>query len=49
LFEGETFEESDYKDKIDKLNAICIIFRASDTRCHERVKNILDKIFSLFG
>ena len=49
LFEGETFEESDYKDKIDKLNAICIIFKASDTRCHERAKNILDKLFSLFG
>ena len=49
LFEGQTFEERDYKDKIDKLNAICIIFKASDTRCHERSKNILDKLFSLFG
>ena len=48
-FEGETFEESDYKDKINKLNAIYIIFWAFDTRCHERDKNILDKIFSLFG
>ena len=49
LFEGQTFEDSDYKEKIDKLNAICIIFRASDTRCHERSKDILDKLFSLFG
>ena len=48
-FEGETFETSDYKDKINKLNAIYIIFWAFVTRCHERDKNILDKIFSLFG
>jgi hypothetical protein len=49
LFKGETFKESDYKDKIDKLNAIYIIFKSSFTRCHERAKNILDKLFSLFG
>ena len=49
MFEGETFEESDYKDKINKLNAIYIIFRAFDTSCHKRDKNILYKIFSLFG
>lgn len=35
--------------EIDNLNAICLIFKASDTRCHERAKNILDKLFLLFG
>lgn len=49
MFKGETFKESDYKDKIDKLNANYIIFKSSVTRCHERAKNILDKLFSLFG
>ena len=49
LFEGENIEESDNKDKIDKLNAICIIFKASETRYHERINYILKQIFHLFG
>ena len=41
----EIFENSEIKN----LNAICIIFKATETRAHERFKNIMDKVFSLFG
>ena len=34
---------------IDSLNAVCILFKGSETRNHERTKDILDKVFSLFG
>jgi len=54
---GKEFDEKITKDiqklfenwNLKNLNAICIIFKASDTRCHERSKDILDKLFSLFG
>ena len=35
--------------KIESLNAICLIFKGTETRSHERTKDILDKLFSLFG
>ena len=39
------FENSD----INNINAICIIFKASLTRAHDRLKYMLDKLFSIFG
>ena len=41
----ELFEKKD----IQNLNAICIIFKATETRAHDRIKSILDKLFSLFS
>lgn len=41
----ELFESS----RIDNLNAICIIFKATETRVHDRAKDVLDKLFLLFG
>ena len=52
MFEGHSFEDSDNNDfgsEIEKLNAICLVFKASDTRAHERAAIILDRLFSLFG
>lgn len=34
---------------IDNLKAICLIFKASETRAHDRLKYIMEKLFSLFG
>ena len=39
------FESSE----IENLNAICLIFKASETRAHDRAKAVLNKLFSLFG
>ena len=39
------FESSE----IENLNAICLIFRASETRAHDRAKKVIKKLFSLFG
>jgi GTP-binding protein EngB required for normal cell division len=41
----ELFESSE----IENLNAICLIFKASETRAHDRAKAVLNKLFSLFG
>lgn len=35
--------------KLDNLKAICLIFKASETRAHGRLKYILERLFSLFG
>ena len=35
--------------KIGKIHAICLVFKATETRAHDRFKYIIDKIFSLFG
>lgn len=40
LFESST---------IENLNAICLIFKASETRVHERTKYVINKLLSLFG
>ena len=37
-----------FTKKIDYLNAVCIIFKATETRAHDRAKQILDKLFLLF-
>ena len=34
---------------IDNITAICLFFKASDTRAHDRFNYILEKIFSIFG
>jgi GTPase SAR1 family protein len=34
---------------MESLNAVCLIFKGTETRSHERTKDILDKLFSLFG
>ena len=34
---------------IESLNAVCLIFKGTETRSHERTKDIFDKLFSLFG
>jgi hypothetical protein len=54
---GESYDEGIIDDiknlfessKIDTLHAICIIFKGSETRSHDRMKSILNKLFSLFG
>ena len=54
---GKEFDEKITKDiqklfensNFQNLNAVCFVFKATDTRCHERSKDILDKLFSLFG
>ena len=53
---GEEYDKKITKDikelftnKIDYLNAVCLLFKSSDTRAHERAKAILDKLFLLFG
>ena len=35
--------------QIDNLKAICLIFKGSDTRAHDRLKYIYEKLFSLFS
>ena len=35
--------------QIDNLKAICLIFKRSDTRAHDRLKYIYKKLFSLFS
>ena len=37
-----------FTNKIDYLNAVCLIFKATETRAHDRAKQILDKLFLLF-
>lgn len=39
------FESSE----IENLNAVCLIFKANETRAHDRAKAVLNKLFSLFG
>lgn len=54
---GELYDDKILRDlgefldssKIDYLRAICLIFKATDTRAHERAKDISDKLFSLFS
>ena len=54
---GEEYDEKIMKDileffeknDITNINSICIIFKSTETRAHERTKDILNKIFSLFG
>ena len=41
----ELFESS----TIENLNAICLLFKASETRVHERTKYVINKLLSLFG
>ena len=35
--------------KIDNLKAICLIFKATETRMHSRAEYIINKLFSLFS
>ena len=35
--------------QIDNLKAICLVFKGSDTRAHDRLKYIYEKLFSLFS
>ena len=37
------------KYQIDNLKAICLVFKGSDTRAHDRLKYIYEKLFSLFS
>ena len=53
---GEKYDEKITKDiqelftkEIESLHAICLLFKATDTRAHDRAKLVLDKLFSLFG
>ena len=54
---GKEFDEKITKDiqklfensNFQNLNAVCFVFKASETRFHDRMKYILDKLFSLFG
>jgi len=54
---GESFDEQITKDiqklfessEIENLNAICMIFKATETRAHDRAKKVIKKLFSLFG
>ena len=54
---GESYDEKITKDiqklfessEIENLNAICLIFKASETRAHDRAKKVIKKLFSLFG
>ena len=39
------FESSE----IENLNAVCLIFKANETRAHDRAKAVINKLFSLFG
>jgi len=36
-------------NEIHYINAICLILKATETRAHERMKYLMDKLFSLFG
>lgn len=38
-----------FTEKIETLHSICLVFKATETRAHERFKRVLDKLFSLFG
>ena len=38
-----------FTNEIESLHAICLMFKASETRAHDRAKLLLDKLFSLFG
>ena len=40
LFEGS---------EIETLNAVCLIFKANQTRSTDRLKMVMNKLFSLFG
>lgn len=40
LFEGA---------EIENLNAVCLIFKANQTRSTDRLKQVMNKLFSLFG
>ena len=53
---GEEYDKKIIKDindlftnKIENLNALCLVFKASDTRNHDRAIKVLNKLFSLFG
>ena len=54
---GKDYDEKIIRDilelyqnsEIKYLNAVCLIFKATETRAHERFKNIMDKVFSIFG
>jgi len=54
---GELYDDKILRDldkfldssKIDHLRAICLILKATDTRAHERAKDIFDKLLSLFS
>ena len=35
--------------QIETLHSIVLIFKATETRAHDRTKKVLDKLFSLFG
>ena len=35
--------------EIENLNAVCLIFKANQTRANERLELIMNKLFSLFG
>ena len=38
-----------FTKEIENLHAICLLFKATETRTHDRAKQLLDKLFSLFG
>ena len=38
-----------FTNEIENLHAICLLFKATETRAHDRAKKVLDKLFSLFG
>lgn len=41
----DLFEKTD----IENLNAVCLIFKSTETRNHERLQMVMSKLFSLFG
>ena len=53
---GEYYDKKITKDinelftnEIETLHSICLIFKSTETRAHDRAKKVLDKLFSLFG
>lgn len=53
---GEKYDHKITKDindlftkEIENLHTICLLFKATETRTHDRAKQVLDKLFSLFG
>ena len=38
-----------FTNQIETLHSIVLIFKATETRAHDRTKKVLDKLFSLFG
>jgi len=38
-----------FTNEIETIHSICLLIKCSETRAHDRAKQVLDKLFSLFG